>query len=74
MFYAIFQSTNKTYVEELELQDVEAFAELRLGNVIGLGVPLNAEDQDSNTDNYVFLQLCQSPTNANVSFSECYDW
>lgn len=67
--FLIFQSNNTTHVDDLELQDVESFAELRIGSLIGLGVPLlHAKGEAVKNDNFVFLQLCHSPTHDSVSY------
>ncbi|XP_069941349.1 uncharacterized protein [Cherax quadricarinatus] len=54
------KDTNFTYVEDLVLQDVNNFAELRRGSRIGLGVPLvHAKNDNLSNKNFVFLKLCQ---------------
>nr|XP_027224529.1 uncharacterized protein LOC113816670 [Penaeus vannamei] len=66
------KATNVTYVDELELRDLEMIAELRPGCQIGLGVPLNhATDEGIRNSQYVFLRLCepeeQNETRGNMS-------
>ncbi|XP_037780251.1 uncharacterized protein LOC119576677 [Penaeus monodon] len=54
------KATNVTYVDGLELRDLEMIAELRPGCQIGLGVPLShATDEGIRNSQYVFLRLCE---------------
>ncbi|XP_047469501.1 uncharacterized protein LOC125025526 [Penaeus chinensis] len=54
------KATNVTYVDGLELRDLEMIAELRPGCQIGLGVPLtHATDEGIRNSQYVFLRLCE---------------
>ncbi|XP_045609269.2 uncharacterized protein [Procambarus clarkii] len=65
------RGTNSTYVDDLHLQDVTRYAELRKGCKIGLGVPLSHVEDGIANNNYVFLQLCQSqPTEDSINVKQ----